>query len=57
VNADEVESIKSEALKEGKKQQRKEVMQRLSAEVGLTYKEIGDAFDLSDARVTQIINS
>lgn len=56
VDANEVETIKQNAADEARKEQRKAMMQQLSEQTELTHSDIGAVYDLSQARVTQIIN-
>jgi len=56
VDADDVEDLKKEAVESATETQRREVVQKLDKIDGLSQTEIADVFDISQSRVSQIVN-
>lgn len=56
VAADEVDELKEKAMESATKRQRRQIMQRLDDRPELTQEAIGDVFDISSSRVSQIVN-
>jgi len=56
VDADEVDELKEQAVESATKRQRRQIMKRLDDRPELTQEAIGDVFDISSSRVSQIVN-
>jgi len=56
VDADEVSDIKQQAARSATEQQRREIIKRLNRIDKLTQKDVGEVFDISPSRVSQIVN-
>jgi len=56
VDADDVEEAKQDAVKEAIERQRRRAIDRLNDIDGLSQSDIADAFDITQSRVSQIVN-
>ena len=56
-DGDEVDEIRRQTREEVKQEYRTEIIRRLDASTPLTQKQIGNVFEISSSRVSQIVNS
>lgn len=56
-DGDEVDEIRRQTREEVKQEYRADIMERLNSETPLTQEQIGDVFEISSSRVSQIVNS
>jgi len=56
-DADEVEQIRQETKSQVEEQYQRQVAKQLNDIDGVTQSDIGDIFDISQSRVSQIVNS